>query len=419
MCLSPVKYYKRTIDGKFKECCFPCGRCLECVKSKQNDMVQVYYLAGQKYPGKQYFFTLTYDNNSIPLLLKPTSEYEIRELNSDELDVKCSVDYSKNRFTKYGDEDAYIRKLWIEDYERRKSCLNRSDVENSPMYVKYRNEYYVTASVCEKDISDWLKRCRKNYKTKYGEDLGDIGYGIKGEYGTKFKRPHYHGIFFGIDEKKAQFLKDEWQRYYGFCYVKEIQAKGKPNIDGAKEAVSRYVAKYQNKGFFEEDIVTEGYVYKPRLHVSFNLFELSKDRIEYYRGVSFLGKDLRSIKDYTDEELERLNNRLYITINGKQYRLGKHIKSQVFKNKIKKTKVNGEIKYSVRSDSLQKALSKFVQSEFDKRVAEKYEAVSLDDPSVNYFQLEVDEIIADQVERQANSEVLYQQQRQFYSKSKF
>lgn len=59
-----------------------------------------------------------------------------------------------------------------------------------------------------KDLQDFMKRLRKKAKTK-------IKYYAVGEYGTIFKRPHYHLIVFGIPQailcNSDAFAEDIWQ----------------------------------------------------------------------------------------------------------------------------------------------------------------------------------------------------------------
>lgn len=47
-------------------------------------------------------------------------------------------------------------------------------------------------TLCKKDLQDFFKRLRKR-------NQGKIKYYACGEYGSKFKRPHYHIIMFGLD----------------------------------------------------------------------------------------------------------------------------------------------------------------------------------------------------------------------------
>lgn len=55
----------------------------------------------------------------------------------------------------------------------------------------------------KKDIQDFIKRLRFEVASKHNKK---IRYYVVGEYGSSTKRPHYHGIFFGIPNKDIEGL---------------------------------------------------------------------------------------------------------------------------------------------------------------------------------------------------------------------
>lgn len=74
-------------------------------------------------------------------------------------------------------------------------------------------------NVCKRDVQLFLKRFRKNFKSK------EIRYYIVSEYGDHTYRPHYHGIFFFQhvpDDLRIIFdqITSAWQN--GFCKFGEI-----------------------------------------------------------------------------------------------------------------------------------------------------------------------------------------------------
>lgn len=84
----------------------------------------------------------------------------------------------------------------------------------------------------EKDaVSAFVKRCR-TYQTRNWGDFRTIKYYGVGEYGTQYKRPHYHIIMFDV-------LPDVVSKAWSFGVI-DIQP-----VNGATIA---YTAKYINKG---------------------------------------------------------------------------------------------------------------------------------------------------------------------------
>lgn len=85
----------------------------------------------------------------------------------------------------------------------------------------------------KKDTQDFMKRLRK----KLGKEK-KIKYILAGEYGTAFKRPHYHIIFLGIDWKDCEELE-----------LEKVWGKGKVDIDrrpigpGAINYIYNYIKK--------------------------------------------------------------------------------------------------------------------------------------------------------------------------------
>ena len=73
-----------------------------------------------------------------------------------------------------------------------------------------RNEYK-GGSLNKKDLQDFLKRFRINYKNKYG--YTKVRYFGVGEYGERFKRAHYHVLLFNVDPVHAEdIIKKSWKK---------------------------------------------------------------------------------------------------------------------------------------------------------------------------------------------------------------
>lgn len=73
MCTSPITIKVNNIDG-VRSIQVPCGKCCECLKTKQNDyMLRIYEELMQV--SKSCFLTLTYSNSSVPCLVRDGKKY--------------------------------------------------------------------------------------------------------------------------------------------------------------------------------------------------------------------------------------------------------------------------------------------------------------------------------------------------------
>lgn len=96
-------------------------------------------------------------------------------------------------------------------------------------------------TVSKRDIQLFLKRLRKAYKKP-------IKYFIAGEYGDRTKRPHYHGIFFGLKPEDGQWYKNQkGNSYFKSEWLTNIWGKGFVDFSPATPGSYAYVAQYVNK----------------------------------------------------------------------------------------------------------------------------------------------------------------------------
>lgn len=101
------------------------------------------------------------------------------------------------------------------------------------------------ATLCKADFQKFMKRLRKQYP------FDSIRYLVRGEYGGKFGRPHFHVILFGfacssVDECGYR-LSDQWP--YGGVYVDTYS-------DKAVQYVTDYILKSDDLSIYhDEDIV--------------------------------------------------------------------------------------------------------------------------------------------------------------------
>lgn len=96
-------------------------------------------------------------------------------------------------------------------------------------------------TVNKRDVQLFLKRLRKAYKKP-------IKYFIAGEYGDRTKRPHYHGIFFGLKPEDGVWYKNQkGNAYFKSEWLTNIWGKGFVDFSPAGPGSYAYVTQYVNK----------------------------------------------------------------------------------------------------------------------------------------------------------------------------
>lgn len=196
---------RRVIDA-------PCGKCVDCLKQRQNDWkLRICHESG--YWSHVYFFTLTYRDSALP----------------------CSVTYEDEYDNIYG----IFRKPQAE-------CIA------SQLGMVFKSTAYID------DVQNFIKRMRTGYERKQGVQL-DMKYFICAEYGPNpkgTKRPHYHGVLMTSAEYNALLpYFNSWRSDYGRMEFKEVGIERED-----KSSVANYVSKYCAKGCFEsrvEDIANK------------------------------------------------------------------------------------------------------------------------------------------------------------------
>ena len=208
MCIQPIS--KKIDSSKYSgvySIKVPCGKCLECLRDKQNDWLVRLYMES-KYHSNLLFFTLTYSNDSLP----------------------CRVDYA---------DLAYPEK-YAEFYGSYNECKAFAS-----------DDMLIRSTACKVDVQRFLKRMRTNYERKHGETL-KMKYFICAEYGPNPKgtrRPHYHGVIM-TDAEYFDLLPEfnEWSENYGRMEFKQV---GFGRDQSSK--VANYISKYCAKGALRYD----------------------------------------------------------------------------------------------------------------------------------------------------------------------
>lgn len=167
MCLIPLTVPNKAKDALLtgrKTMLVPCGKCIECLRDRQNSWIYRLFLEDCT-SQHSLFVTLTYDQRSLPLVLDNGFHLRYGEYIKAKSICNCELTLEPDDFTKY------MKRL-------RKSC-------------GFRN--------------------------------GDSRYFMCGEYGTENGHPHYHMLFF-YDNKEPelveQFIESCWP--YGFVTIEPV-----------------------------------------------------------------------------------------------------------------------------------------------------------------------------------------------------
>lgn len=329
MCLHPITLnappeyctYQASVDRLFSPGYYrrkyplvltvPCGKCVECIKKRQSDYLQVYYLLAQRY-GSMHFVTLTYDNEHIPVAVREELPY---------------VD--QDGFVIYGPPVLdhplcdQLRSLYFTRYIK--------GLYTPQVLFLDGQSYTVTPSVSRREARLWLKAARVKYKFDYGENLPKFSYSLVPEYGLKTSRPHYHILFFGLDDKLVNYLVNRWQN--GFTFVENIPVN---SGDQSRAAVSNYVSKYITKGIFEQPYLRKGLdgeynCERARVCSSRDLVQLP-EKMEAYYNLDDLSSTFFYSPDF--DISDRLISRQHIHIGKYDYKLGRHLIDYLYKYKV-------------------------------------------------------------------------------------
>lgn len=238
----------------------PCNHCQECLRSAQTDIVSRLSEELPCWQNKAIFFTLTYDEENVPLRYILSTEKcgivltDERPEGVEILDFFPPLDVVKRL------SDKQLRQRREDISFRFLSTLSPDESEDIPVEfcpgMDFGRIHCAVSfrTVCKSDIRRWLKYCRKvfdrhNIPCEWRLPSGCIEprpshigksfrYFITSEYGPITFRPHYHGVLFGITEnvfvdifaKNWKFGKVDYSVFDpsrgGFTYISKYCCKG-------------------------------------------------------------------------------------------------------------------------------------------------------------------------------------------------
>lgn len=243
-----VSFYR----NRFKIVSFPCGKCADCTKARQNDIAVRAGYESMCY-SEISFCRLSYANESLPLSYVPFIVF------ADGTKVQDG-------------EPKLLDGPFLEQMRKVMANVPNSIIKGKSRYIHYRPEgfegiygegsyveYTITPSVNLRDPRLWLKSCRVEFKRKFGYALPDCKYLMCAEYGEQYTRPHYHYLFLGLKPWIVDWMLARWEAKYGQTNRKSVR-----NTPQDKFRVSSYVSKYMAKGDFEVPAVKAGIALKGR-----------------------------------------------------------------------------------------------------------------------------------------------------------
>lgn len=233
----------------------PCGKCIACLKNRQNAMVSRCNAEAEQ-RGTFGFLTLTYDDAHLPIAQSLW---------------RCSKDTGEIERVEQGEIISSARDDLFIDRAKLLEILPKQKGPK-PVYLDryidgFEDDEFtyfsrITPSVCRTDVRLWLKRSRVRYERKFGCKFSPFSYVAVSEYGPNTCRPHYHLAFFGLNKFELEWLAYQWK--YGYTDSKFVNRVNPDGTDGFQIA-ARYIGKYMTKGKFDCGSVCDKSAEKPRV----------------------------------------------------------------------------------------------------------------------------------------------------------
>ena len=370
MCLYPVSI--KTVDsfGLPTNLSVPCGKCIECLKDKQNSW-KIRLMEECRDHLYMYFFTLTYNDDSI-------SRVKLTE----SLDPKID---------KILNHDGFVY------------TVNKSDVQK------------------------WLKRNRIYYERYFKREV-DFKYFICSEYGPNTGRPHYHGVLFtDVSPIFISRMFNDWSSTFGFTNFSEVCKYGSKRSSSSK--VGNYVAKYCSKhSKFKSDVefAIDSLIQSGTLNSTFYI--MSKgiglsyvNRLKRYH----LPNAIRS----PDERISKICDRAFYHDQTFKYKLPRYYRDRLYRVRMpfdskvwnKKLKCY-ENKIVLRYCS-KNMLSRQMQVEIRNRVLEEYnkrvEELRFINPQISRSEIDLQILRSDACSRVSRQKDITSKMSRFYNYNRF
>lgn len=235
---------------------YGCGHCLACQQKEHSKWRQrlLHHMRDPQFVS--VFFTLTYDNEYLPL---------IRLSDSSDQNPLCEeshlafVGSSRVRFRRYRSKVVnYSTPIALDD-DKFQEYLNLSSnslvFDSFPHFVLERknnniiyDETLTFAIASKQDIQEFFKRLRQDISRcdSISHFNDEISFFVCSEYGPDTFRPHYHGVIFCRDYSLANWLvSDGIFNSWGKCSRRKTSdGENIASIVINKSASASYISKY-------------------------------------------------------------------------------------------------------------------------------------------------------------------------------
>lgn len=313
----------------------PCGKCAECLKKRQNDIMCRCYAQGKE-AKSMHFITMTYKEEELPIaqtIYKVDKETgEITRISDPELLPDEKVDYPRYLVTHCEVSPRIVDVPCYLDSEKQPQtkipgsiASLLEDLSDEAYFVRF------TASLNSRDPRLAIKRFRTTWGRSHPDDPLDFKYYLCGEYGQKnTRRPHYHMLTFGLTDDQVNALAAEW--HYGDILVEKCNETNNDGSNGYAN-VSRYVGKYSAKGMFNNPAYLSGCVPRSRCSASrgFGVDTLSDEAIKRYLALDVYDYDPNDVLALKRDPrlpkiLETIKSRMVYNIDYTNYQKDKERK---------------------------------------------------------------------------------------------
>lgn len=406
----------------------PCGKCINCLKNKQNAMVSR-VISEAKERHSFHFVTLTYDEDSLPLAESvyrcDVSTGECEHVGLEKVDCNGVPFIDIRPRIVHGHR---ICDLALSNRMRSIAPGGSPRYIDFPLFEGREIEGYtyfsrVTPSLNREDVRLWIKACRVAFKRETGSKL-DFTYICVGEYGPRTCRPHYHLAFFGLSDEEVSWMVDRWL-YGSQKSWKRVKAVNDDKTNGYQIA-ARYIGKYMSKGKYDCASVLDKDAQKPRVMQSIGVGKaLVKELRSYCCAFDMYGEyDLNSFwcpdlnRKLNASEVASLvdvvsQRNTYCIAPDRNLPVPKVIKKEIF---YERSKIDKAFYFPT---TLQRMVSAYIRDKFETLRLQEFEKFLSENPSRAY-----NEIVA-LYERHQNaiaeaaSDSSVENLRQFYRKSHF
>ena len=302
----------------------PCGKCFDCLKHRQNDIMVRCYREGCT--NRMFFLTFTYAPDFEPL------SKSLWSINTDTGEENLVFP------AELLNSDDYLFLAAKEDFKNiLKYPFGVPRIYRKPIEVPFADdldyEVRVTPTINVRDVRLAIKNFRIRYKRAKGK-LPNFKYALCSEYGSKRSlRPHYHMLVFTneLDYNDMLELLSCWK--FGRTQVKSVP-RFNPDKSNAPYLVSKYLGKYVSKGVLDISTSREGMTLKARFCSSCGLgCNLSQQMVDYFLCKDMFNYSIDDV-DLTDGQLKillpEIAKRLKISIDGYNYAVPLSIKKRIF-----------------------------------------------------------------------------------------